>query len=105
MFDTFIEFCGYVSIIGGALVLLYSLYRFIVGPHEKVNEKLKNDYEDIKELEDNFNDLKKEIDDLKQGLGLCLQAVNQLLEHTKTGNNTGGMQKSQDDIFDFLNYK
>lgn len=104
MWNQVMELCGYIAVIGGALVLLYKGYKFIVHPHEEMNKKLNNDYKDIKELEDKFNELKSEMDELKQGLGICLQAINQLLEHNKTGNNTGGMQKSQDEIFDFLNY-
>lgn len=104
MFNQIMELCGYVAVIGGALVLLYKGYRFIISPHEKINDKLNNDYEDIKELREELTELKTEIEELKQGLGICLQAINQLLEHGKTGNNTGGMQKSQDEIFKFLNY-
>lgn len=99
-----LEVCGVITLIGGAIGILYKGYKEIMKPADEMNEKLNNDYKNINDLKEKLDEQEREISELKEGLGICLEAIYQLLEHGKTGNNTGGMQKSQDKIFKFLNY-
>lgn len=100
---TVLEVCGIIAIIGGAVGYLYKGYKALSKPHEEVNEKLSNDYEDIRTLERRLDDVEKDISELKEANKLIMKSLYQMLDHFETQNNTGGMRESKNELFAFLN--
>lgn len=89
--NAFLSLCGVVSIVGGAGAIVWKCILPALKMQKRVEnleEKSKNDYEDIKEM--------------KKMLSAICRALVDVMDHEIYGNHTDKMEQSKKKLLDFL---
>lgn len=102
MIQLFLAFCGGISILGAAAVYIAKAVGWIRKP-EMTQNKILEDHEDritrLEEKTDNdYDDIKK----LQKEVKMVLKATLAIMKHEIDGNNTTDLQKTRDDIEEYL---
>jgi len=90
-FQTVLAICGGVSIIGGAIKLIISTfnpYKKLIKEVDEHDEKLSNNDDRLKELED--------------GTKMLLKCQLVVIEHLTTGNHIDKLKETQEELQEFL---
>jgi len=98
----FLTFCGGVSIIGAAAVYIAKAVGWIRKPEVKQNEILQDHEKRICELEAKADNDYEDIKTLQTEVKMMLKATLALMKHAIDGNHTSDLQRTKDDIEDYL---
>ena len=79
----------------GAIKVIAEMKKKAEQPMADVNKKLDRDKKRLDKLEDSFDDLKKDNE-------ITLTALKVIINHLRTDNNTGAMQKLEEEIDSYL---
>ena len=94
--------CGGFSCVCVAMGWLIKIIKGIKKPADDVNNKLQRDYDRINELDQNMKRINDILAYLKEGFDVQLENDKVILEHMRTNNSTGEIEKREKAIYDFL---
>lgn len=94
--------CILIAVIGSAVVYLGKLVKAIKKPQETNEARFKHIYERLDCDKEHLEKLDKVADENTKTLRVMLKANLAMLDHMKTGNNTGGMKEISDEIQEHL---
>ena len=89
--NTFLAICGGISIVGGAIAVLWKAIKPTVDLGKRVEvleEKSSNDF--------------KSINDIKEAQSILCQGMIALIDSRLTGNNEENLKKTKDDMIKYL---
>lgn len=95
MWQTILAVCAGFSCICVALAHLINIVKAVKKPADDVNQKLANDNERLKDLEDQYKYV-------ASAIGVLMRCDLVMLGHMKTGNNSGQMSRMENEIQEFL---
>ena len=98
----FLAFCGGISIIGAATVYIGKAIGWIRKPELQQNATLDDHEKRIKRLEEKTDNDFDEIKKLQREVKMVLKATLAIMKHEIDGNNTQELQKTRDDIEEYL---
>lgn len=89
--QTFLAVCGGVSIIGGAVTMVYKAI------HPALSFKRR-----VEKLEKDATDNQAEIKEIKELQAGTIRALVAIIDHEITGNHVDGLRKTKDDIMKLI---
>lgn len=98
----FLAFCGGVSVLGAAAVYIAKAVGWIRKPEMTQNKILEDHEVRIKRLEEKTDNDYDDIKKLQKEVKMVLKATLAIMKHEIDGNNTSDLQKTRDDIEEYL---
>ena len=98
----FLAFCGGISCLGAAAVYIAKAIGWIRKPEVTQNKMLEDHEKRITKLEEKTDNDYDDIKKLQKEVKMVLKATLEIMKHELDDNNTIGLQKTRDDIENYL---
>ena len=87
-----------ITIVGGAIKILYQAKKAVMKPLEEVNEKLKKHDEFFANDKRKLDSTDAALEDLTEAVSILVKGQKVILEHLRDGNHTGEIKQEEKDL-------
>ncbi len=100
--QTILSICGGISIIGGAIGILYNAYNQTNKPKKDIENRLQAIENDVSEIKRKLEKDYMQISENREDMNLIMRSMLNLIENKLTNNNIDGLKKTRDELINAL---
>ncbi len=100
--QTILSICGGISIIGGAISILYTAYNKAKEPSRDIENRLQTIENDVSEIKRKLEKDYMQISENREDMNLIMRSMLNLIENKLTNNNIDGLKKTRDELINAL---
>lgn len=97
-----LSICGGISIIGGAVVMIYKLYKYYRKPSDDNSQKIAEHDVAIKEVQKKLEHDYEDIKEIKDAISILCQGMIALIDNRITNNNVDNLKKTKELMIKYL---
>lgn len=97
-----LAFCGAISVVGGAIAMIYKAYKQYRKPSDDNSHKLAEHDKRLEDLEEKVIKDYDSINEIREAVSLLCQGMIDLIDNRLTNNNMDGLKKTKGDMIKYL---